>query len=49
MPDESANTIQQAHAVGQSIWFDYISRDLIDSGKLRRLVETGVRGVTSNP
>ncbi|MCH7642442.1 MAG: transaldolase [Chloroflexi bacterium] len=49
MPDKSANTIQQAHAVGQSIWLDYISRDLIDSGKLRQLVETGVRGVTSNP
>ncbi len=43
------NTIWQAHAVGQSIWFDFISRDLIDSGKLKRLVESGVRGVTSNP
>ncbi len=43
------NTIQQAHAIGQSIWFDYISRDLIDSGELERLVESGVRGVTSNP
>ena len=49
MPDKSANTIQLAHEVGQSIWLDYISRDLIDSGELRRLVETGVRGVTSNP
>lgn len=49
MPDKSANTIQQAHALGQSIWFDYISRDLIDSGELRRLVDNGVRGVTSNP
>ncbi|MCH8234841.1 MAG: transaldolase [Chloroflexi bacterium] len=49
MPDKSANTIQLAHEVGQSIWLDYISRDLIDSGELRRLVDTGVRGVTSNP
>ena len=49
MPDKSANRIQQAHAVGQSIWFDYISRDLIDSGELQRLVDSGLRGVTSNP
>ena len=43
------NTIQKAHEIGQSIWFDFISRDLIDSGELKRLVESGVRGVTSNP
>jgi len=35
---------------GQSIWYDFISRDLLLSGGLRRLVEAdGVRGVTSNP
>ncbi len=35
---------------GQSPWLDYISRDLIHSGKLRSLVrETGILGVTSNP
>lgn len=35
---------------GQSIWYDFISRDLLLSGELRRLVEQdGVRGVTSNP
>jgi len=43
------NTIWQANEIGQSIWFDFISRDLIDSGKLKLLVESGVRGVTSNP
>ncbi|MBT3943203.1 MAG: transaldolase [Chloroflexi bacterium] len=48
-PESIGNTIQQAHAIGQSIWFDYISRNLIDSGELKRLVESGVRGVTSNP
>jgi transaldolase/glucose-6-phosphate isomerase len=32
------------------VWYDYIRRDLITSGELRRLVEQdGVRGVTSNP
>ncbi len=35
---------------GQSLWFDFISRDLLLSGELRRLVEEdGVLGVTSNP
>jgi transaldolase/glucose-6-phosphate isomerase len=35
---------------GQSIWYDFISRDLLLSGELRRLVEhDGVLGVTSNP
>ena len=35
---------------GQSIWLDYIARELLHSGELKRLVEQdGVRGVTSNP
>ena len=42
-------TIQKAHEIGQSIRFDYTSRDLIDSGELKRLVDGRVRGVTSNP
>ncbi len=37
-------------SLGQSIWLDYIRRDLISSGELRRLiVEDGLRGITSNP
>jgi len=40
----------QAHAHGQSIWLDNISRDLLLSGELRRWVAAeGIRGVTSNP
>jgi transaldolase/glucose-6-phosphate isomerase len=36
--------------LGQSVWLDYISRDLLDTGGLQRLIETdGVRGLTSNP
>ncbi len=46
-----ANTpVYQAHAHGQSIWLDNISRDLLLSGELRRWVAAeGIRGVTSNP
>ena len=34
---------------GQSAWLDYIDRDLLEQGGLRRLVERGVTGVTTNP
>lgn len=35
--------------LGQSIWLDFIRRQILDSGELSRLHATGVRGVTSNP
>jgi transaldolase len=35
--------------LGQSIWFDNISRRLIQSGELREMVDRGLLGVTSNP
>ncbi|RMF75047.1 MAG: transaldolase, partial [Planctomycetota bacterium] len=35
--------------MGQAIWLDFISRELLESGELRRLVREGVTGVTSNP
>jgi transaldolase len=35
---------------GQSVWLDYIRRDLITTGELKRLIdEDGLRGMTSNP
>ncbi len=36
--------------LGQSVWLDYIQRDMLKNGELRRLIEQdGVSGVTSNP
>jgi transaldolase len=44
------NPLKRLGTLGQSIWMDYIRRDLIESGKLRRLIEEdGIRGMTSNP
>src|SRR5512133_1782556 len=44
------NPLKKLGTLGQSIWLDYIRRDLIVSGKLRRLIEEdGLRGMTSNP
>jgi len=34
---------------GQSIWLDNIRRDMFASGELRRLIDGGLRGMTSNP
>ena len=46
----SSNPLKRLGALGQSIWLDYIRRDLISSGGLRRLIEEdGLRGMTSNP
>jgi len=44
------NPLKQLESYGQSIWLDYIRRDLIVDGKLRHLIEEdGLRGMTSNP
>src|SRR6266853_4289102 len=41
---------QQLHDLGQSLWLDNITRDLLDSGTLRRYIEElAVTGLTSNP
>ena len=44
------NPLKELGEQGQSIWLDYIRRNLIRSGELKRMVdEDGIRGVTSNP
>lgn len=43
------NRIRQIGTLGQAIWLDYISRELLRSGELQALVDEGVTGVTSNP
>lgn len=41
---------QQLHDIGQSLWLDNITRDLLDDGTLRRYVDDwSVTGLTSNP
>ncbi|MEM8861361.1 MAG: transaldolase, partial [Chloroflexota bacterium] len=41
--------IHKLSEFGQSIWYDNISRKLLDSGDFEKLLEAGVVGVTSNP
>jgi transaldolase / glucose-6-phosphate isomerase len=44
------NPLKELLAYGQSMWLDYIRRDLFTTGKLKTMIENdGLRGMTSNP
>jgi transaldolase len=44
------NPLLKLESFGQSVWLDFISRGMLDSGELLQLInEDGVSGVTSNP
>ena len=45
----STSTMQQLSDLGQSVWLDFISRPLLETGKLKQLIQLGLRGMTSNP
>ena len=42
-------SIERLLECGQSLWLDYVDRNLLTGGGLARLVDEGLRGVTSNP
>src|SRR5436309_9350770 len=47
MPDSNLHKLS---ALGQSVWIDYLSRKLVHTGELERMMkEDAVVGVTSNP
>jgi transaldolase len=47
MPDSNLHKLS---ALGQSVWIDYLSRDLLETGELERMMrEDAVVGITSNP
>src|SRR3954468_14720445 len=47
MPDSNLHKLS---ALGQSVWIDYLSRDLLQTGELARMMkEDAVVGITSNP
>lgn len=46
----TTNRLQQLHDAGVSIWLDFIDRELLSSGRLRRMIEQDfVTGETTNP
>ena len=44
-----SNSLQEVQRLGQSIWYDNISRELLASGEIESLIRQGVTGLTSNP
>src|SRR5579863_2516596 len=47
---KGTNPLRDLQKFGQSVWLDYIRRDLFTTGELKRLIdEDGLRGMTSNP
>src|SRR5581483_8098141 len=49
-PVPETRPLQRLAELGQSVWIDYLSRDLLAGGELARLVrDDAVVGVTSNP
>ncbi len=47
---QALNPLKSLTSIGQSIWLDYIRRDMFASGELAKLIkEDGLRGMTSNP
>ncbi len=45
-----SESIKKLTALGQSLWYDNIQRKLLESGKLKAMIDNGdIRGVTSNP
>ena len=46
---QNPNPIQRLRPMGQSVWYDNVSRSLIETGELNRFLDLGVTGLTSNP
>ena len=50
MPSDANTPLQRLAALGQSVWVDYLSRELIHGGELQQLMDgSAVTGATSNP
>ena len=44
-----SSVLNKLSELGQSVWYDNISRDLVQGGQLAEIVSSGVKGLTSNP
>jgi len=47
---KATNPLKRLLDYGQSVWLDYIRRDLLTGGQLKKMInDDGLRGMTSNP
>ena len=44
-----SDKLSKLNLLGQSIWYDNLSRELLQDGSLENLIKTGILGLTSNP
>lgn len=45
-----SNRLLQLEAAGQAVWLDYLNRQILNDGELKRLIDDdGLKGMTSNP
>lgn len=49
MTGSKNKNILALNELGQSVWYDNLSRDVLRSGELKALIDQGVSGLTSNP
>jgi transaldolase len=49
MQEQQTTPIERLQAMGQSVWIDDLTRDMLEEGELQRLVDAGISGVTANP
>ena len=50
LESENMKATQILHDLGQSLWLDNITRDLLNNGTLKRYIdELSISGLTSNP
>lgn len=49
MSSQKNPQILALNELGQSVWYDNLSRDVLRSGELKALIDQGVSGLTSNP
>jgi transaldolase/transaldolase/glucose-6-phosphate isomerase len=47
--EELMGKLHDLHNQGQSVWLDFIRRDMLENGELDKMVADGIRGLTSNP
>jgi transaldolase len=48
--ESRANRLRSLESLGQSLWLDYIERELLTGGEMERMIrDDGISGVTSNP
>jgi transaldolase len=42
-------TLDALRTLGQSMWLDYLGRDILATGRFEEMLRGGITGVTSNP